>query len=552
MPTTRVTRSKREATKQLTFLDLFSGCGGFSLGLEWAGLSCLAAIDFNEPAMETFRRNHPQVPHALVRDLTKFHPEDLDKLLGSQPVDVIVGGPPCQGFSKARQVDGANHGERLVHDPRRDLYKEFLRYVTYYQPSVFVMENVPGIRSAAGGEFFTRVQIESRELGYRVIPYEARAWRFGVPQKRVRQLVIGTRRELPLFVPERYIQPTHADPDEEDLGGLQPAVTLGEAIGDLPSICAGDERYQRPYDPALRANHVLRYGRRYIYKVLQVPKAEVLTGHTARPHSPRDLRDFCRLMEGETSRHALKRGVEMEFPYDRENFKDRYTKQHRDRLCSTIVAHLQKDGLMFIHPTQTRSLTPREAARIQSFPDTFIFPQAVTHCYPQIGNAVPPLVANAVGLAIDEYLSQPHSSDAVLAHLDSVLPNSREQAIELLEEFVESLFLKNVRQLPKDEFLKAWWSVGYLHPQLHPDAAQDDGKAVSRGTKRGVSFVLEPVYLRSGWPVELIPLAQEARRRFESKLVSEDEYYFSVASMAGAMIVKKSVDIRNEEGAKTA
>lgn len=185
-----------DGDRKLTFIDLFSGCGGFSLGLEWAGLTCKAAVDFNEPAIETFRRNHPHVPHVLVRDLTRFGPKDLDKLLGSDRVDVVVGGPPCQGFSRARQVDGANHGGRLVHDARRDLYKEFLRFVKYYQPRVFVMENVPGMKSAAGGEFFTRVQVESRELGYRVIPYEVEAWRFGVPQKRVRQLIIGTRREL--------------------------------------------------------------------------------------------------------------------------------------------------------------------------------------------------------------------------------------------------------------------------------------------------------------------------------------------------------------------
>jgi DNA (cytosine-5)-methyltransferase 1 len=543
MPKAPAARPKSSTAHQLTFLDLFSGCGGFSLGLEWSGLRCLAAIDFNDSAIDTFRRNHPEVPHSLVRDLTKFRPEDLDKLLGSQRVDVIVGGPPCQGFSRARQVDGANHGERLVHDPRRDLYKEFLRFVTYYQPSVFVMENVPGLRSAAGGEFFTRVQVESRELGYRVIPYEARAWRFGVPQKRIRQLIIGTRRELPLFVPERYIQPTHADPDCEHPAGLQPAVTLGEAIGDLPEIFAGDDRYERSYDPALRAAHVKRYGRRYVYEVLQAHKAKRLTGHTARPHSVRDMRDFFRLLEGETSRQALKRGVEMEFPYDRENFKDRYTRQHRDRLCSTIVAHLQKDGLMFIHPTQTRSLTPREAARIQSFPDTFVFPQAVTRCYPQIGNAVPPLVGKAVGLAIREYLAQPHTSDTVLAHIDSLLPVSRENAIKLLEDFVESLFLTNIKQIPKADFLKAWWSVGYLHPHLHPDAALDNGKVVSRGTKRGVSFVLEPVYVRSGWPVELIPVAQEARRRYDNKLISEDDYYCSVAVMVGAMNGKKLVEL---------
>lgn len=526
---------EHSAFGQRTFIDLFSGCGGFSLGLEWAGLKCLAAIDFDESAVTTFRANHPEVPHVLVKDLTKFAPKELDSLLGSQRVDLIVGGPPCQGFSRARQVDGANHGDRLVHDPRRELYEDFLRYVVYYQPSAFVMENVPGIRSAAGGEFFTRVQVESRKLGYRVIPYEASAWRFGVPQKRIRQLIIGTRRELPLFIPDRYIRPTHADLGTEDLAGLQPAVTLGEAIGDLPEICSGDKQHERQYDIALRRTHVERYGPRYVYDVLQAHISERLTGHAARSHSLRDMRDFCRLREGETSRQALARGVEMEFPYDREHFKDRYTRQHRDHLCSTIVAHLKKDGLMFIHPTQTRSLTPREAARVQSFPDTFIFPAERTKAYAEIGNAVPPLVGKAIGLAINDYLSSPESADTVIARMETKLPASRELAIRQLELFVETLFLKNITQLSKREFLEAWWAVGYLHPHLHPDAAFDNGKSVSRGTSRGVSFVLEPVYIQSGWPVELIPIAQEARRRFDTKVLSEDEYYCSAAVMAGAL-----------------
>lgn len=520
----------------LNFIDLFSGCGGFSLGLEWAGLKCLAAIDFNESAIQTFRANHPEVPHALVKDLTKFAPKELDKLLDSQRVDLIVGGPPCQGFSKARQVDGANHGERLIDDPRRDLYKEFLRYVVYYQPSVFVMENVPGIRSAAGGEFFTRVQVQSRELGYRVIPYEVKAWRFGVPQKRVRQLIIGTRRELPLFIPDRHIRATHADPTAENPNGLQPAVVLGEAIGDLPEINAGDEQFERRYDTDLRRTHVSRFGRRYVYDVLQAHKTKHLTGHSARPHSQRDLRDFCRLREGETSREALARGVEMEFPYDRDSFKDRYTRQHRDRLCSTIVAHLKKDGLMFIHPTQPRSLTPREAARIQSFPDNFILPAQRTNAYAEVGNAVPPLIGKAVGVAINSYLSdaERESTESIVARLKNELPKSRELAIKKLESFVESLFLNNITQLPKRTFLEAWWAVGYLHSHLHPDAARDNGKSVSRGTKRGVSFVLEPFYIQSGWPVELIPVAREARRRFDNNLLSEEEYYCSAAVIVGA------------------
>jgi len=523
-----------EAPDQLTYLDLFSGCGGFSLGLEWAGLKGLAAIDFNEQAIATFKANHPNVAHALVRDLTSFHPEKLDELLGGMRVDVIVGGPPCQGFSKARQVDGANHGGRLVDDARRDLYKEFLRYVKYYQPKVFVMENVPGLRSAAGGEFFTRVQVESRELGYRVMPYEVEAWRFGVPQKRVRQLFIGTRRESPLFIAGRYIKHTHTGPGEELEDGLQHPVTLGEAIGDLPPISAGDDRFDRSYDIERRKAHVKKYGRRYIYDVLQVQKAKKLTAYTSRPHSQRDLRDFRRLREGENSKQAILRGESMEFPYDRENFKDRYTRQHRDGLCSTIVAHLKKDGLMFIHPTQTRSLTPREAARLQSFPDTFELPPQATHSFAQIGNAVPPLVGKAMGLAIGEYLHAAVDSDKVVPKLCEDLPAHRDDAISMLESFIESLFLHPITSFPKNEFLKAWWAVGFLHPNLHPDAAFDNGVVISKGPRRGISFVLEPVYVRSGWPVELIPIVKEARSRFDAGSLAEDEYYCSAAVIAGA------------------
>jgi DNA (cytosine-5)-methyltransferase 1 len=313
-------------------------------------------------------------------------------------------------------------------------------------------------------------------------------------------------------------------------------VTLGEAIGDLPEIYAGDEQFERRYDKEARQAQIKRYGKRYICDVLQANKATALTGHTARPHSLRDMRDFVRLREGETSRQALARGVEMEFPYDRENFKDRYTKQHRNQLCSTIVAHLKKDGLMFIHPTQIRSLTPREAARIQSFPDTFIFPAERTNSYAQIGNAVPPLVGKAMGLAISEFLTAAEDGDRISPSLSVKLPTTRDAAVRKLEQFIEMLYLRQLSMLSKEEFLDAWWAVGYLHPNLHPDAAMDNGKEVSRGTRRGVSFVVEPVYVRSGWPVELIPVAQEARRRFDAELLSEDEYYCSAAVMAGAAI----------------
>jgi DNA mismatch endonuclease (patch repair protein) len=148
--------------KTPNFIDLFCGCGGFSLGMERAGFKCLAAIDFNAEATTVFQKNFSHVPHALQKDLTAFPPAELAKLLGTEGLDVIVGGPPCQGFSTVRQVDGANNGERFVEDERRLLYREFLKYVEFFQAKVFVMENVLGIRSASGGEYFTRVQKEAR------------------------------------------------------------------------------------------------------------------------------------------------------------------------------------------------------------------------------------------------------------------------------------------------------------------------------------------------------------------------------------------------------
>ena len=147
------------------FIDLFCGCGGFTLGMERAGFRCVAAVDFNAEAVDTLRRNLTHIKYVLERDLTQFRPVELAAMIGVKSVDVIVGGPPCQGFSTARQVDGANHGERLTQDLRRHLYQELLKYVDYFKPKVFVMENVLGIKTAAGGEYFVRVQSEARALG---------------------------------------------------------------------------------------------------------------------------------------------------------------------------------------------------------------------------------------------------------------------------------------------------------------------------------------------------------------------------------------------------
>ncbi|HVT90633.1 MAG TPA: DNA cytosine methyltransferase [Tepidisphaeraceae bacterium] len=515
--------------KRLTCIDLFCGCGGFSLGLERAGFSVLAAIDFNPEAITVFQTNFPRIAHALCRDLTLFPPQELAGLLGTQRVDVIVGGPPCQGFSTVRQRDGANNGPRMVEDKRRHLFREFLQYVEYFRPKVFVMENVPGIKSAAGGKYFTEVQKEAREMGYRVHPQVEKAFNLGVPQKRQRQLIIGTR----------------LDHFEYLAGELQPAPrakelpTLGEAIGDLPPVRAGGGTEEADYDMERRKTHVAKYGRRFLHDTLEVRRAAKLTAHRARPHSDRDLRDFARLREGEHCAEAMKRGERFEFPYDRGVFKDRYTRQHRNEPCSTIVAHLSKDGLMFIHPTQNRSLTPREAARVQSFPDWFKFPVARTHQFRVIGNAVPPLVAEAIGIAIKSYLEMNMKNNIRLPFALDPLPTDHQQAVQWLLQLVNAAETKSLRNISTADFLRGWYAVGFLYAGLHPDSALEHGAEVSNSTEDVPEFskieprLLAPYYVQSGWPVLLEPIADEAWRRYDADELKDDEFYCSEAVVAG-------------------
>ena len=133
--------------------------------MERAEFSTLAAVDSNAEAIIVFRRNFPRVGHVIQKDLTSFPPTEMAQLIGTEQVDVIVSGPPCQGFSTVRQRDGSNSGPRMVQDKRRHLYRDFLRYVAFFKPSVFVMENVLGIKSAAGGKYFTKVQHQVRVIG---------------------------------------------------------------------------------------------------------------------------------------------------------------------------------------------------------------------------------------------------------------------------------------------------------------------------------------------------------------------------------------------------
>lgn len=520
----------KEQSNSMNFIDLFCGCGGFTLGMTRAGYKCLAAIDFNVEAVSTLQANLPHIKHILHRDLTVFTPQELSELIGVKQVDVIVGGPPCQGFSTARQVDGTNHGKRLTEDPRRHLYQELLKYVEFFSPKVFVMENVLGIKTAAGGEYFTRVQAEARALGYRVHGQVEDAWELGVPQKRRRQLIVGTRTDIPgYFLP--ILKPAPR---------AFPRTLLGSALGDLPVLLAGSGTDECDYDLALRAESMLNKStRNYLTKVLEVEQTNKLTNHVARPHSDRDLRDFARLREGESSAVAMRNGVVFEFPYDKSSFKDRYTRQSRFSACSTIVAHLSKDGLMFIHPTQNRSLTPREAARVQSFPDWFRFPAARTHSFRMIGNAVPPLIAEAVGLAVASFLNEESHVSNNNNKPDTMMhiPKNEAEALNWLLPLID-IEGRELRGLSDFRFKRGWAAILFLYSGLHPDGACERG-SVSYEIEDIPSVscleprLVKPYYKTSGWPVVLVPIAEEAWRRFDKGNFKEEELYCADAQIAG-------------------
>ena len=539
-------------TARPTFIDLFCGCGGFTLGMQRAGFDCLAAIDFNAEAVATLRANLQAksptglkpVAFALEADLTALAPEKLSAVIGTRTVDVIVGGPPCQGFSTARQRDGSNHGDRrLKDDPRRHLFREFLRHVDYFQPRVFVIENVLGLRSAAGGQYFTAVQHEARILGqhagrhgYRVHAQIEHGVKLGVPQKRRRQLIIGVRADLPGYFPTELQRTSRAPAD----------AMLGDAIGDLPVLDAGAGEHSVAYDLKRRTVQFFNgthdtVRRRYLSKVAEVEHSTALFNHVARPHNTRDLRDFLLLPEGCSSAELLREGVKFEFPYDKSSFKDRYTRQHRNRPCSTIVAHLSKDGLMFIHPTQNRSLTPREAARVQSFPDWFVFPEARTHAFRLIGNAVPPLVSESVGNAVRTFLremNEPARPPITRAHsAASSIPANAEQAASRLHVLMHC-DRRQLCALDAATFKHGWHALLWLFPGLHPDNALDHGSEKhdwpeAETVLPGIDLSGRQVHMRSGWPVALVLIGEEAWRRFGEGGFTKDDFYSAEAQAAG-------------------
>lgn len=365
----------------LTVVDLFCGAGGLSYGFELAGFRVGAAIDSDPIAAATYRLQNPNTPF-FVEDVRQIKGKHLKDAAGGH-VDLVIGGPSCQGFS--------THGKRDANDPRNYLFKEFVRLVKEIGPSWVVMENVKGLLTYDHGRYRDEIHASFRRIGYRVESRVLRAVDFGVPQFRERLFFIATRTDLPITFPA----PTHCSPESAPTLGLEPYVTVKDAIGDLNSIGEeGEGEYGSPAETTFQ-----RYARRHAPKHLTLHRARrvsdlamsiisrVPQGSGIRAIPPRYLPERFRRMRT-ISTGALRRDC-----------TTLYYRLGWSRPSYTITCYFTNvSSGPFVHPSENRALTPREAARLQTFPDRYrFFDKQVQR---QIGNAVPPLLAKAVAQGI--------------------------------------------------------------------------------------------------------------------------------------------------------
>ncbi len=362
-------------------LDLFCGAGGMSLGFEDAGFVIAAGIDADRVACETHAANF--LAPTLCLDIgTVTNPAALMEELHIPRVDVVVGGPPCQGFSiagmsKLRSLEANDPAVRREVDARNRLYREFVQFVRELRPLFFVMENVPSLGTYGDGVIAAEIRHDFHAIDYYVEPVTLDAAHYGVPQSRRRLFFIGSR-----------IGPVWRTPRA---GFRDHPRKLQDAIADLPVVGAPALDECLPYTAPLTGEYqaLMRAG-------LRPEDRDVIYDHVVRPVREDDLVVFSQMQPGQTYRDV----PEEYRRYRVDSFADKYYRLRWDMPGNTITAHMAKDGYRYIHPEQPRTLSVREAARVQSFPDCFRFAGHRSNRYRQIGNAVPPLLAQAIGAAL--------------------------------------------------------------------------------------------------------------------------------------------------------
>ena len=369
-------------------MDLFSGAGGLSLGLEKAGFSVVAAVDADPVAMETHAANIQGL--TWVGDLS--NPDDFLRQLeewGINSIDLLAGGPPCQPFSRAGAAKIGHLvrvGVRRSHDERADLWRSFFAVMDQVKPRAVLFENVPDFTSAQGGALLIALTDELKARDYDPHVRVLNAWDHGVPQHRSRLFVVG----VPVGTTFKWPS------------GNGDLPTLWQAIGDLPTVEASvrDEVQMYHGKPESGLAQKLR-------EELTDGESQLIRDHITRAVRVDDAEIYRFLGEGDKYidvPESLRR-------YRSDIFRDKYFRLSCGELSRTITAHIAKDGYWYIHPRQDRTLSIREAARIQTFPDRFRFAGHPSNRYRQIGNAVPPMLASTIGSSVYEALESESSGE---------------------------------------------------------------------------------------------------------------------------------------------
>lgn len=396
-----------------TFIDLFGAPGGMSRGFQLAGFRPLGMLDIFADGVKTYRKNFPQVPeqNVVLDDASKPGiVKRFEKATGLKPgdIDVIVGGPPCQGFSTIGRVmiaqlvkDGVRTGRskdpRFIDDPRNNLYKSFVKFVRHYKPKAVAMENVPGMMSYKDGNVVRQIKKDLVASGYSNTDSQIlNAENFGVPQKRKRIIFLGTRKDMVIQWPEMTHMRTKDG--QTRLDGAKGPVTVADAFGDLPPL-------DLPERGSKAKDEVVAYAKRAISEYQKFIRSDSteLHNHITRWHRDKDIEIFNYMKQGMRWKDLPDRYRKM-IGYSDDSFNDKWKRLVLDEPSWTVVSHLHKDGYMYIHPTESRTISVREAARLQSFPDSFVFYGSRGSQFKQIGNAVPPLLARAIANSVEKML----------------------------------------------------------------------------------------------------------------------------------------------------
>lgn len=373
----------------MKIIDLFCGTGGFSKGFESTGyFSVIAGIDIQRTSIQTFAANHKST-QSVCADLKTMSPEEFSSITGisADDVDVIIGGPPCQGFSSIRPFRGLN-----FEDSRNNLYEQFALYVSHFKPYFFVMENVVGLMNHGNGQMIENIRLAFEALGYSTDWMAMNSVNFGVPQRRERIIMIGIRQKNAIKFPKpshffsgrsmvKRTSPRIITTTSLDEFVLKPAVSLLDAISDLPEV-----------EPGKSVDFYLDSNTASSYAVKRKGESKILTLHEATDHGIQ-MREIIR-HSGDNIRcipnHLITSG-----------FSTSYSRLSPNEPSVTLTVNfVHPASNKCIHPFQDRALTPREGARIQSFDDNFIFIGSRTQVVKQIGNAVPPLLGKAIAESI--------------------------------------------------------------------------------------------------------------------------------------------------------